>query len=329
MRDWTISSGSSARPKRLTDPLKAGTPGRPKLTTIRSRSDTLLCSTMVGFTAEVFNVMIASPGDTLDGRDCVEAVLAKWNQDRSRSESVVFLPLRWETDAIPEMEGDGQSVINHQLVDQSDVVVALFHSRLGVTTDRAQSGTAEEIERARDRGARVHVYFSGMAIDRCQIDPTELSRLAAYRERLQEGGLLGSYSSFQDLASKVRTALEHDLRLLRAVDKSNAEGTPIRRLGADLKVTFDNEPGKRGADYIRVSNRGPDAARDVQILIESSDYGVAPEVLSSTRVESISSGDFALFRVAMHIGVSNEWTVHLRWSEGETPHEDRQTVVVS
>lgn len=89
-----------------------------------------------GFEARVLTVLIASPGDTADARDAVEHTILGWNRDRSQRERVVLLPVRWETDSIPEMGSDGQSIINRQLVDSADAVVALFHSRLGAPTPR-------------------------------------------------------------------------------------------------------------------------------------------------------------------------------------------------
>jgi hypothetical protein len=86
----------------------------------------------VGFEARVLTVLIASPGDTVDARDVVEQTILSWNRDRSHVERVVLLPVRWEADAVPEMGSDGQSIINRQLVDRADIVVALFHSRVAL-----------------------------------------------------------------------------------------------------------------------------------------------------------------------------------------------------
>ena len=51
-----------------------------------------------------------------------------------------------------------QSILNRQLVDEADIVVGLFHSRLGQPTSRGASGTAEEIDRSVERGVKVHVF---------------------------------------------------------------------------------------------------------------------------------------------------------------------------
>lgn len=57
-------------------------------------------------------------------------------------------------------------MINHQLADDADIIVGVFSQTLGSATPRAVSGTAEELERARDAGKPVHVYFSAMPLDR-------------------------------------------------------------------------------------------------------------------------------------------------------------------
>jgi hypothetical protein len=57
-----------------------------------------------------------------------------WFQQRPR---VVLLPRNWKSDAVPRLGSEGaQGVINKQLVDKADIVIALFDSRLGQATPR-------------------------------------------------------------------------------------------------------------------------------------------------------------------------------------------------
>lgn len=72
----------------------------------------------------------------------------------------------WERQAVPEVGGRPQALINSQAVDRADVVVAFFDSRLGSHTGVDVSGTAEEIHRATDLGKPVHVYFSNERLPR-------------------------------------------------------------------------------------------------------------------------------------------------------------------
>src|SRR5829696_7076273 len=130
----------------------------------------------------VYNVLIASPGDTQQSRDAIEAAFLSWDRDRSEGSSAVMLPRRWETDAVPLVGGtDAQSVINAQLVDQADIVFGVFYARLGLKTERGVSGTAEEIQRAADAGKPVHVYFSTAPIPR-NVDVEQLAALNQFKD---------------------------------------------------------------------------------------------------------------------------------------------------
>lgn len=279
-------------------------------------------------------MLIASPGDTTDARNVVEQAILSWNRDRSRRERVVLVPLRWETDAVPELGGDGQQVINRQLVDESDIVVALFHSRLGAPTERAVSGTAEEIERARGRGAPVHVYFSEMPIPR-SVDPDELKRLNEYRGELQAEGLLGSYASHDDLAAKVRTALERDVAELVSAVHPDKERPSSPRAILRARYEFDREPEQdsRGRVKMRtrrerlvIENIGDIAAEAVEIEVEAIGEGDPPTLHWEGPIERIVPQSATNVMAFVHMGVASQWRVTLRWQEGGEPFEEVQTV---
>jgi hypothetical protein len=104
-------------------------------------------------------------------------------------------------------------VINEQLVDDADIVIALFDIRLGMVTEASVSGTAEEIQRSHKAGKPVHVWFSDEPIQRAA-SLTDLRSLEEFKRTLQPLGLLGTYASPDDLAQKVRHAIESDLERL-------------------------------------------------------------------------------------------------------------------
>jgi len=140
------------------------------------------------FEAFVLKVLISTPGDTGEEVAAVAESLHGWNGSRAESAQVVLLPRHWKSDAVPRLGGaGGQGVINEQLVDDADIVIALFDSRLGQATAAAVSGTAEEIQRAVDAGKHVHVWFSNEPIDR-RADLDQLAALNEFRSGLQAGG---------------------------------------------------------------------------------------------------------------------------------------------
>src|SRR5689334_7659679 len=167
----------------------------------------------MAFVAHVLNVFIASPGDTSEFRDAVEAALHRWNGMRSANAGVVLLPRRWEVDGVPLMGGDGQSQLNSQLVDKADIVIGIFHTRLGKETRRGRSGTAEEIERTHAAGKPVHIYRSTAPMP-SDVDTKQIEDLRAFLGEMQKEGLTGSFATSEDLQNQVHAAIELDVATL-------------------------------------------------------------------------------------------------------------------
>jgi len=272
----------------------------------------------MSFEARVLPVLIASPGDTRDARDVAEAAIQSWNRDRARAQKVVLLPLRWEFDAVPELGGDAQAIINKQLVDEADIVIVLFHSRLGQPTPRGESGTVEEIERSMERGARVHVFFAEMPLPR-DVDPDQLKALREFQTKLQERGLVGSYASHEDLSAKIRTSLEQDVvRFVPAI--------PSAVPRAILRARYERV-GQR--DRLVVENLGTVAAEDVTVEVEPIGEGESPMVsgVPMTAGRIPPQGSIA-FLLALTFGVAPQWRVTYRWREGDQRFEDSQSVSI-
>ncbi|MFM9921340.1 DUF4062 domain-containing protein [Lacisediminihabitans sp. H27-G8] len=169
------------------------------------------------YSARVVRVMIASPSDTRAARDAVEEAISKWNDANSANRKLILHPWRWETSAVPLMGGHPQAMINSQGVDKSDIVFALFGSRLGSPTSSAVSGTVEEIERAVKAKKPVHLYFSKEPLP-ADVDTQQLDGLRAFRSEAAMRGLLGEFKSANELAIQVWRDLEHDLVKFDAPD---------------------------------------------------------------------------------------------------------------
>jgi hypothetical protein len=165
----------------------------------------------MAFDARVLDVLIASPGDVHDARDAVEQVCYRWNGARSSEERVTLRPRRWEADSVPLLTGqDPQSVLNQQLVDSADIVIVIFHTRLGMPTRRAASGTVEELTRMASSGKPVHVYFSTQKIPH-DVDVDQLRAVRAFKRKLARLGLVADFRSLADLRAQVTRSLEYDV----------------------------------------------------------------------------------------------------------------------
>ncbi|WP_150119384.1 DUF4062 domain-containing protein [Enteractinococcus helveticum] len=241
----------------------------------------------MSFNANVLQVLIASPGDTIEERNAVERALHGWNASRAEREQVVLLPRRWETDAVPVMGSSGQETINAQLVDKCDIVIALFDARLGQATKNAVSGTAEEIERAAASGKPVHVWFSDAPVSRDHLEGAQV--VAEFRQTLEAEGLLGSYASAEDLAYQVRNAVEADLERLELAAPT---GRILSQGGAEPVASYhyrtEQVPDSKGklrtrqrGHRIIVTNKGDAPAEDFTLTLEPMDDLEVPHMLSS------------------------------------------------
>src|SRR5271156_831074 len=103
-------------------------------------------ATLTRRTAELLNILLASPSDVAEERNVVERVILAWNASHLESMGVMLHPVRWEHDAYPASGDRPQGILNKQIVESGDVLIVIFGHRLGTSTGRAQSGTIEEIE---------------------------------------------------------------------------------------------------------------------------------------------------------------------------------------
>jgi hypothetical protein len=93
----------------------------------------------MSFKAEVYRVLIASPSDLAEERQVATDAINEWNALHSLGESVVLLPVKWETHATPRAGVRPQGAINDELVATCDILVGLFWTRFGTNTGIAES----------------------------------------------------------------------------------------------------------------------------------------------------------------------------------------------
>lgn len=226
-------------------------------------------SRLMVYTANVLRVMIASPSDTVEARDAIEAAIHGWNGANAQSKQLVLQPWRWETSAVPILGDHPQSLINAQGVDESDIVFALFGSRLGSPTPDAVSGTVEEIERGVGQGKPVHLYFSTAPLPN-DVDTAQLDGLRAFKDEVSQRGLLGEFANTSQLEHEVWKAIEYDITKMSLA-------TPVIRTasrGVKFLVQPQQEREVRGYDkkgnpryatrhWIEITNDSDQDAEDV------------------------------------------------------------------
>jgi hypothetical protein len=144
---------------------------------------------------KIIKVTLCGPSDVAEEIKIASEVIDEWNQTQWESTGCGLKTQHWNTDAIPTMAERGQSAINHQLIDESGIVVAIFWTRFGTPTGLAGSGTEEEITRAIHREIPVMVYFSNLEAPGHHQDREQASILAEFRTRVINTGLPFTFSS--------------------------------------------------------------------------------------------------------------------------------------
>jgi len=163
------------------------------------------CGLYAPFQAAVYRVAVGSPSDVQAERMRVQDVIYNWNNQNSWRHRVVLLPALWETHSTPTMK-QPQRAINEQIIDPSQILIAVFWSRLGTPTAKAEAGTVEEIKRCVKDGKPVLLYFCTRRLPQ-DFDQRQWKRLQSFKRAIMKKALIDEFKSCEELDKKVRRHL--------------------------------------------------------------------------------------------------------------------------
>ncbi len=187
----------------------------------------------MSFKARTYSVLIASPSDLPEERQAATEAVYEWNAQHAVAESVVLLPVRWETHAAPQSGVGPQEAINRQLVRGCDILVGMFWTKIGSSTGVAESGTVEEIDQFVAAGKPALLYFSSRAIDPNKIDLKQYKKLKSFKAATYKKALTGHFSRVDGLRQTILRDLMHQVRQLRPSQASGRSG----KLDQAFKIT--------------------------------------------------------------------------------------------
>ena len=168
------------------------------------------------FSSETYRVLLASPSDLPEERQAVTEAINEWNAQHAAAEGVVLMPVKWETHAVPETGRRPQEAINRQLVQECDLLVGMFWTKLGTPTGAVESGTVEEIDQIVAAGKKAMLYFSSRPIDPNKIDMKQHRKLRAFKAATYSKALTGTFASLDELRQVLLRDLTRQVRQLRA-----------------------------------------------------------------------------------------------------------------
>ena len=139
--------------------------------------------------SSVYNVMIGAPSDVQEEVAAAINVINRWNYINSKSNNIVLIPLHWSLSSYPSSGVPPQKSINMQLVCKSDMMVAIFGTKIGTPTDTETSGTVEEIKEHLSAGKNVMIFFKQSTNSISSIDPQQLQKINDFKKNIGDRAL--------------------------------------------------------------------------------------------------------------------------------------------
>lgn len=294
------------------------------------------------YSATAFRLLLSAPSDVTseDIGAAIETVI-RWNVLYGQQSGHVVVPTNWGHHAVAKYGDRPQAVLNDQLVDDADIVIALFWYRLGSPTGEAESGTIEEIERAHANGAYVGILRCVRPVPN-DVDTVQLQRLREFYERVQPDSLLLSYADVAELKGHVDAILTTATTAVSTrVEAELATAGPSRvapsaEVWPRIETTPETQSDSRGRIRTRhrhqlvLTNTGSEPARNVRWELEleddTADGGLPILPTKPSELEALAPGGDAKYNVMPTMGTAPQVRCVVKWEDTAGEHENLATL---
>lgn len=223
---------------------------------------------------DLVKLTFCGPSDVAKELEIARAVIDQWNLHHGEARGFWIKIRHWSTDCHPAMGDRSQALVNSQIIDDSDILVAIFWSRFGSPTGVADSGTEEEIRRGMRQHKKVMVYFSDLEPLPKDVGKDQVERLWTFRQKMRAEGLSWSFSSRTQFRQLFETHLALALNELRPVPipppsaaSMNIVGDGNTQVGGNYNV-FNQPPVFKTVLERRSDSLTPAECRQVQEWIK-------------------------------------------------------------
>ena len=209
-------------------------------------------------TVKLIRIALCGPSDVEQEIGIVKDVIRSLSDREMDGRGIMLKPLDWRGNSSPDLSQRPQSVLNRQIVDKADIVVAIFWNRFGSSTGLYDSGTEEEIKRAHTLTKRVMVYFS-KRFKAGRVDSVQLGYLDTFKCKLRFLGLVEEFESHDDFREKFSRQLLQsvDELLAGSAQKIDESGKAERRRTEANTTVSQSQRGGSGnvqAGVVRTLN---------------------------------------------------------------------------
>lgn len=193
-----------------------------------------------------YNVLISRPSDANEeagiARECIELT----NSIYSDESQVLLTPIDWTKNSYADSGDQPQALLNKQLVDKADIVIAIFKERYGTPTKDYGSGTEEEILLALEEGKRVMLYCLSSKGRSSLGSNEQWDKIEKLKKQVQAKVLYKEYDGIESL----RKALNHDFgRLILELENLSKASTDI-----NISICSINEDNLKTQELVYLQN---------------------------------------------------------------------------
>lgn len=169
-----------------------------------------------------YSILISCPSDVLKDKQVIQNAVDTVNLENAHYLGLHFDIRHWSKDVLFS-HGTPQDIINNSIVYDSDIVIALFGSKLGTPTDKYASGTIEEIELMIKENKQIFVCFSEKEIivpgDSDEETLENLIKVKRFKRNYK--GLYITYKNDNELKIQIQNQLRLFLNRISLEDRSD------------------------------------------------------------------------------------------------------------
>lgn len=241
------------------------------------------------YSSMTYRLLISSPGDVpltdvAIIRDCIN----RWNGVYGQQFASVIIPISWGSHAAAAFGDHPQAIINDQLVDNSDMCIAIFANRIGTQTEVAESGTAEEIERLNNAGRYVAVLRCRRSVNMAHVNLSQAKRLEDYMGKLRTSALVLAYQDDAELQRHIDNILSNAITQARTRGEVQLETSPSGEQAKAAEVW----PRVESEDRAKTDSKGRvKTSRNWYLVLANTGDAPASNVQFTTETDSSESGD--------------------------------------
>ncbi|MDR2720190.1 MAG: hypothetical protein LBC03_05265 [Nitrososphaerota archaeon] len=143
-----------------------------------------------------YQILLAGPNDVKNDIEIIKSAILDFNNNL-KNQRIIFQPKYWQYDVPMDAGMSVQEIINRSIVNDSDIVIAVFGKILG-------NGTLEEITKSIADKKRTWVFFAEKNFKLDEVH--EAVKIKEFKESFK--GLFSQYKDETELRYQIRRQLE-------------------------------------------------------------------------------------------------------------------------